>query len=386
MPSVIEVLRQFLPAYQKEFAHSMTPDQHRAVWAILHCRTPVMGGHLHACDDCHTREFRFHSCNHRNCPQCGKNDTAEWVDSQLKKRVGAPYFMVTFTLPEELRSLFFSIHAKAAYDLLFAAASRTLHEVLANPKWLGASSAGFTMVLHTWNQRLLPHIHLHTIIPGAGLSADGRVVQVKNANFLVPQPVLRKRFRSLFREQHEKLMTRLGELGESSLPTVNPTVWDREWGVHLQAFGDGQNIIKYLGRYVCRTAIGDSRIVSYTDTHVTFRYKDRASGGIERTETLTGIEFVRRYLKHVLPKGMRSIRQYGYCHPAAKKSRERIAFHTGCPLFIADREATKGDVLQSESHPLCPCCKKEMKLRFRLLPAWQLACHPPPILPRSRAS
>ena len=366
--AVIDALRRFLPAWLRE---NPWPGRarHRAVWAITRCRTAEMGGHLHACE-CGKREFHFHSCNHRSCPQCGKADTAQWVERQLGKRVGAPYFMVTFTLPEELRALFFTAAAKEIYQIFFAAAASALADTLANPRWLGAATCGFTMVLHTWNQRLHFHPHIHAIVPGAGIDASGRVVTVENANFLVPQPALRSIFRARFRDLLADL-TR-----EHDLPAIDPEIWQKDWGGHLQPFGSGENIIKYLGRYVCRTAIGDSRIISISDTHVSFRWKDRANGNASEVETLEGVEFVGRYLRHVLPQGLRAIRHYGFCHPAAKAKRERIAFHTGRPLLI-------GALALPPPKPppapyACPCCGGEMKPIARLLPRWRSGRAPPP--------
>ena len=380
--TVIDVLRRFLPGFRRGNP-ALTKAQRRAVWAITHCRTAEMGGHLHACDSCGTREFHFHSCNHRSCPQCGKDATAQWIERELGKRVGAPYFMVTFTLPEELRPLFFTPQAKDVSQLFFAAASSALTETLANPRWLGAATSGFTMILHTWNQRLHFHPHIHCIVPGAGIAATGEVVKVKNANFLVPQPVLRKIFRGRFRdglaalEEHQSR-----EAKPFTRTAIDPSVWTQDWGVHLQPFGSGENIIKYLGRYVCRTAIGDSRIVSMTDTHVSFHWKDRANGNAPRVETIEGMEFVKRYLRHVLPRGMRAVRYFGFCHPAAKAKRERIAFHTGRPLLI-------GPALVAPEKPphvvSCPCCGEPMKKLLRLLPAWSQGRAPPPLKKRSCA-
>jgi hypothetical protein len=366
--TVIDALRRFLPAHLREHHRAMGEAQQRAVWAINHCRTAEMGGHLHACGSCGKREFHFHSCNHRSCPQCGKSATADWIERQLGKRIGAPYFMVTFTLPEELRPLFFTPAAKDIYQLFFAAASSALADTLANPKWLGAQTSGFTMVLHTWNQRLHFHPHLHCIVPGAGIDANGRVVTVKSANFLVPQPALRNLFRARFRDGFAALAN------ERDLPQTDPAVWLKDWGVHLQPFGSGENIIKYLGRYVCRTAIGDSRIVSVSDTHVSFRWKDRAHGDVMRLETLTGGEFVKRYLRHVLPRGLRAIRYHGFCHPAAKAKRERIAFHTGRPLLIGVAPVA----VKKPPHAVsCSCCGEPMKQLLRLLPAWHAGREPP---------
>lgn len=367
--TVIDALRRFLPAHLREYRHAMGEAQRRAVWAITHCRTAEMGGHLHACD-CGKREFHFHSCNHRSCPQCGKADTARWVGRELGKRVGAPYFMVTFTLPEELRPLFLTPAAKDIYQLFFSAASSALSDTLANPRWLGAATSGFTLVLHTWNQKLNFHPHLHGIVPGAGIAANGNVVTVNNPNFLVPQPALRGLFRARFRDG-------LSGLSKSQpLPSIDPSVWQKDWGVHLQPFGGGENIIKYLGRYVCRSAIGDSRILSITDSHVSFRWKDRANGDAPQIETIPGVEFVKRYLRHVLPCGLRSIRYYGFCHSAAKTKRERIAFHTGRPLLIGALALPSPE--PSAAPYACPCCGGEMKPIASFHPRWRTSRAPPP--------
>ena len=365
--TVIDVLRRFLPAFLAQKPPLKEP-QRRAVWAITHCRTAQMGGHLHACAKCGTLEFFHHSCNHRSCPQCGKQATAQWVERELGKRVGAPYFMVTFTLPEELRALFLSAAAKEIYQLFFAAASSSLSDTLANPHWLGAATCGFSMVLHTWNQRLHFHPHLHCIVPGAGIDTNGRVVTVKSANFLVPHQVLQQLFRARFRDGLAVLAN------DHELPPVDPAVWQKDWGVHLQPFGSGENIIRYLGRYVTRTAIGDSRIVALTESHVTFRWKDRANANQQKTETIPGDEFVRRYLRHVLPRGLRAIRYFGFCHPAAKLKRERVAFHTGRPLLIG---AVEKPALKTAAAVTCRCCSGPMKKLLHLRPAWNPLRAPP---------
>jgi hypothetical protein len=361
--TVIDVLRRFLPSFLAN-APPLCPAQWRAIWAITHCRTPVMGGHLYACDKCGRREFSYHSCNHRSCPQCGRGATAEWVQRELGKRIGAPYFMVTFTLPAELRRLFFGPDAKEAFDLLFASSSGALREKLADPKWLGATDCGFTGILHTWTQRLLFHPHIHYIVPGAGLDAAGRVVTVKNANFLIRVEVLAGAFRQHFKD-----------LLASTGFTVDPAVWTKDWGVNIKEFGSGANAIKYLGAYVCRTAIGDSRIRAITAQDVTFTWKDRDNNDLIRTETIPGTEFVRRYLLHVLPRGMRSIRYFGFCHPAAKKKRERIAFHTGRPLLVGPFEP---DTLPKPHPPrCCPHCEHPLKLVGSFSPPRTRA--PPPL-------
>ncbi|MEZ5324169.1 MAG: transposase [Verrucomicrobiales bacterium] len=290
--------------------------------------------------------------------------------------------MVTFTLPEELRALFFGPQERLIHDLFFTASSRALADTLAMDKALRAQRSGFTGVLHTWNQRLHFHPHIHYIVPGAGIDEHGGGVTVKSANFLVPLPILREAFRRHFQSGWEELKQtphwqknklryeRRGKL------EPDPGVWDKDWGVHIKPFGDGANAIKYLGRYVCRSAISDARIVAIGDDDtVTFRWKDRAQQNRQRTETIPGETFVMRYLQHVLPSGVRAIRRFGFCHPAAKADRERIAFHTGKTLHIgptlAEAVAAAGNTdTEWHPHPPCPCCQRPRRIEgaFNKLP------------------
>lgn len=345
-PRVIGILRRFLPEYLKT-RPSLTPAQWRAIRAITQCRTPALGGHRYACAPCQKETFAFHSCNHRACPQCGREATRQWVERELAKRVHAPYFMVTFTLPAELRSAFFGPYAKAAYDVFFAAAAAALHDCLANPKWLGAATSGFTAILHTWNQQLHFHPHLHLIVPAAGLDANGQVLCGKSKTFLVPVPALQAAFRRHFRSRLKALDWQ-----------VDPAVWRIDWGVNIQPFGSGAAAIKYLGAYVCRTAIGDGRIRALEGDSVTFAWKDRSHGNAPKILTLPGSEFIRRYLRHVLAHKMHAVRYYGFCHPAAKAKRERIAFHSGRPLVVGLAAPTQPR--QPVGIPRCPCCRQPM--------------------------
>lgn len=368
VPPVIEVLRRFLPEYQRS-QPALDSARRRAIWAITHCRTPAMGGHLHACEDCNTKEFVCHSCNHRSCPQCGRNATAQWVDRELCKRVGAPYFMVTFTLPSGLREYFFGAHAKRVYDLFFEAAAEALSDMLAIPRFLGAEVCGFTAVLHTWNQRLGFHPHIHCMVPGAGINSAGKVVTVNYPKFLVDSKVLSKAFRTRFLRKFSWLARELG------LDPIASVVRHQKWGVDLQACGDGGSAVRYLGTYICRTAISDSRMVASDADTVTYKWKDRKHGNVIREETIPGEEFITRYLRHVLPPGMRAARRYGFCHPAAKRARERIALHTGRPIFI-------GGFAPLPTKPAtpprkCPCCDQPMQVTIRILPAWRRSRGPP---------
>lgn len=357
MPTVIDALRRFLPAYLST-RPVLSRVQRRAVWALQSCRTAVMGGHVHGCTACPSqRHYAYNSCHHKSCPQCGRTATAEWVRREQGKLIHAPYFMVTFTLPAELRDLFFSQEAKAAYDAFFHASAATLSQTLADKRWLGAASSGFTMVLHTWNQKMLFHPHLHCIVPAAGLDEQGHHVVVKKADYLMPADALKKVLRHHFGQQIKALGL-----------TCDPGVWRKKWGINVQAFGTGENAIKYLGRYIYRSVIGDSRILSITDTHVTFHYKDRAAGNTTRKLTLSGIEFVKRYLRHVQPAKLRAVRYYGYHHPAAKKTRQRVRQALG-----SNEEApkTNDEEVANNKLPKCPCCQQPLVIIARILPGWK---------------
>jgi hypothetical protein len=209
-------------------------------------------------------------------------------------------------------------------------------------------------VLHTWNQRLQFHPHIHCLVPGAGLNATGDFVRVKTDQFLVYLPHLQAAFRQhfyqLFKEHDWQ---------------VDPTVWSKQWGVHIQPAGSGTAAVKYLGTYVARTAITDARLLSVTNQAVTFRWKDRAHQNRSQSLTLPGVEFVRRYMRHVLPRGLRSVRYYGFCHPTAKASRLRVQLHSGKPLDLG-RAPVGSDsppaLLPEHSAPLCRQCGQPMQL------------------------
>jgi hypothetical protein len=373
--TVIGALRRFLPEYLKTKPPLSTP-QRRAIWAITHCRTAALGGRAFECERCRQIHFAFHSCNHKACPQCGREATRRWVQRELGKRVNAPYFLVTFTLPAELRACFFGPLAKQAYDLFLAAASAALSEKLATDKGLRAEVNGFTAVLHTWNQRLEFHPHIHCLVPGAGLDATGRPVRVRQPEFLLYVPHLQAAFRQHMRRllQHHAWQ-------------VDPKVWTLDWGVQIQPVGSGVAAVKYLGAYVARTAIADSRILDVNDDSVTFRWKDRSDHDRIKPMTLPGIEFVKRYLRHVLPTGLRSVRYYGFCHPAAKAKRLCVQFLTGMIVQFGAADPGERPNPTPDSNPSCPFCGGATHLLLSIPPPYRKrgpSVRPEPIHPRSQ--
>jgi hypothetical protein len=362
--TVLEALRRFIPELRTT-APALSPHQHRAIRAITRCRTPALGGRAFACKACHHVHFAYHSCNHKACPQCGALSAHRWVRRELRKLIQAPYFMVTFTLPAQLRSGFFGPHAKEAYDLFFTAASGALSEKLAADKGLRAHTHGFVAVLHTWTQRLEFHPHIHCLVPGAGLNQQGQFVKVKNPNYLLYllhlQAAFRQRMYRLLKEHHWQ---------------PDPEVWRKTWGVHIQPAGAGASALNYLSAYVSRTAITNARMVRVDESSVTFRWKDRGHNNKTRLMTLPGVEFTARYLRHVLPAGLRSIRYYGFCHPAAKASRMRVQLHSGRAVELGNTQSILPDDLTEPGCPPCPRCGQATQLVFTLA-RWHSERGPP---------
>jgi hypothetical protein len=362
--TVLEALRRFIPELRKT-APALSPHQHRAIRAITRCRTAALGGRAFACPECRHVHFAYHSCNHKACPQCGALSAHRWVRRELRKLIQAPYFMVTFTLPAQLRSGFFGPHAKEVYDLFFTAVSGALSEKLAADKGLRAHTHGFVAVLHTWTQRLEFHPHIHCLVPGAGLNQQGQFVTVQNPNYLLYLPHLQAAFR-----QH---MYRLLKQHDWQ---PDPVVWRKTWGVHIQPAGAGASALNYLSTYVSRTAITNARMVRVDQSSVTFRWKDRAHHNKTRLMTLPGVEFTARYLRHVLPAGLRSIRYYGFCHPAAKASRLRVQLHSGRAVELGHIQSILPDDLTEPGCPPCPRCGQATQLVFTLA-RWHSERGPP---------
>lgn len=371
--TVLAALRRFIPELLKT-APALSPQQHRAIWAITHCRTPALGGRAFACKQCGHLHFAYHSCNHKACPQCGAQAAHCWVRRELAKLINAPYFLVTFTLPSELRPCFFGPRAKQMYDLFFAAASAALSQKLAADKALRAALHGFVAVLHTWTQKLEFHPHIHCLVPGAGLDQRNQFVRVKKPQFLLHLPHLQAAFR-----QH------LYRLLKENDWQVDPQVWRKDWGVHIQPSGSGASALKYLGAYVSRTAITNARMIRVAPDSVTFRWKDRSDANRCRELTLSGVEFVRRYLRHVLPSGLRSVRYYGFCHPTAKANRMRVQLHSGRPVQFGDASPLLPDRAHSGC-PTCPRCGQPTQLVLRLSACYNNRGPPPTQRPKPSTS
>ena len=328
MPSVAEVVRRYGGAYLEQFGANMPPAHKKVLAAIAACRTGELGLVLYRCECCGQMQAMGRSCGDRHCPACQRDKAEAWLEKQTNRLLPCPYFLVTFTLPAALRDVARS-YQRAVYSALFEASSEALRSLAADPKYVGTKRLGFFGVLHTWGRTLEYHPHVHYVVPGGGLSADAGCWLPSRADFLVPAKALSIVFRAKFRD----ILRR-----EGLLKLVDPAVWSRDWVVHSQAAGDGRESVRYLAPYVFRVAIGDHRIVSCDDGRVTFTYR-RVGSNRPRKMTLEAMEFLRRFLQHILPAGFQKVRHYGFLSPnsatAIEAVRWLITLHNGRVFTLA---------------------------------------------------
>lgn len=308
MLEVADIFRLHGAAYCARFGKCLSPSQARALWDIQACRTDYFGGHVKQCDHCGRKIYTYHSCRNRSCPKCHGDQTERWLDKQRARLLPCRHYLVTFTLPSQLRTLA-RAHPKKVYGLLMRCAAAALQKLCLDPRYVGAR-IGCLAVLHTWTRAMLYHPHVHMLVTAGGLSADGsQWIEPKNPAFLVPVRALSVIFRA-------KLCAALKSAGW--LDQAPAKVWKTSWVVHCQPAGSGHKVLDYLGRYVFRIAIANSRLEQIEDGQVTFRYRDSRSQQIRRV-TLPALEFIARFLQHVLPRRCAKVRYYGIWSGSCRK-------------------------------------------------------------------
>jgi hypothetical protein len=346
MPTVAEVVRRYGPAYLERFGDTMPVAHRKVLRAIAACRTGELGAVLYRCESCGEVHAVGRSCGDRHCPTCQRDKAEAWLAKQVDRLLPCPYFLVTFTLPDGLREVA-RAHQRAVYGALFRASSEALRALAADPRYIGTDRLGFFGVLHTWGRTLEYHPHIHYVVPGGGLSAEGDRWLASRADFLVPVKALSILFRAKFRDRLR---------AEGLLGQVDPSIWSRDWVVHSQSAGDGRESLRYLAPYVFRVAIGDHRIVSCDDGRVTFTYR-KVGSKRRRKMTLDAMEFLRRFLQHVLPSGFPKVRYYGFLSSAGTVSLELlrwlIALWAGLTYVLRSvREAKPAAAVES----VCATC------------------------------
>lgn len=368
---VADIFRQAGPAYRQQHADTLNREQRRVMGAIESCRTAALGGHVEQCDVCGHQRIAYNSCRDRHCPKCQSLTRAQWLEDRQADLLPVEYFHVVFTLPEEIAAIAYQNKAMV-YDLLFHSTAETLRTIADDPKHLGAE-IGFIAILHTWGQNLLHHPHLHCVVPGGGLSADGERWVSCRPGFFLPVRVLSRLFRRLFLAQLQKAFD-AGHLHFfHSLESLRvPAAFARylapvrhaEWVVYAKPpFGGPEHVLKYLGRYTHRVAIANHRLVDFVDGEVSFRWKDYRHDSQQKVMCLEAEEFIRRFLLHVLPSGFQRIRHYGFLanrYRAAKLARCRQLLGKPAPT-VKDSDAPldyrdRYQLLTGKSLRDCPIC------------------------------
>ena len=392
---VADVFRTYEKDFFARWGHVIGPHQKKAFEAIRDCRTAALGGHVESveqCDACGHLAISYNSCRDRHCPKCQATTRGKWLADRQTELLPVPYFHVVFTLPEEIGRLTLQ-NAREIYRILFRAASETLLTIAADPKHLGAA-IGFLAVLHTWGQNLHLHPHLHCVVPGGGLGLGGWI-GCRKESFFLPVQVLSSRFRNLFliylrKSFEEGKLSFHGEMTALGKPTRFDALCRRmrriKWVVFAKPpFGGPEQVLKYLARYTHRVAISNSRLLSMEDGCVTFRWKDYAANNQAKVMKLGAVEFIRRFLLHILPSGFVRIRQFGFLANRARGKKPALcrALLGVPPAALQPEFSTDSEVrIDERDRKTCPVCGVGRMIRLAIIPA---ACEPR-FLPRQDSS
>jgi hypothetical protein len=363
-----DIVRQYGPAYRQKYGDQLLPSHRRALRAIEQCRTEALGGQVYTCPQCDHVEYRYHSCRNRHCPKCQHAQAQAWLAQQQTFLLPVPYFLLTFTLPAELRKLARQ-HQRLIYDLLFRASAAATQQLARDPRFLGGQ-IGMVGVLHTWRRDLRYHPHVHYLVPAGGLADDSHTWRPARRNFLLPVKALSRLFRGHFQRALQKT---------AYYADIPARVWTQEWVVHCKPVGSGETALRYLAPYIFRVALSNRRLVKLEHDQVTFRYTEAASGQT-RFCTLPAEHFLHRFLQHVLPKGFVKVRYYGLFAPGR---RQRLAalqqqLHQQLANPLPPTESCPVDTTAAPARPAsppsadplrCPVCGQAMQVRSLLRPS-----------------
>ena len=326
-PELADIFRTYGNQYRDK--NAVSAQQYKVMKRIEICRTAALGGHVEACDHCGHTQNAYNSCRDRHCPKCQTMVKEKWLNNRKAELLPCPYFHHVFTLPHELNSLIM-VNKRIMLALLFTAVKETLQVFARDPQWRIEGQLGFISVLHTWNQKLMDHFHLHCIIPAGALSFDRNKWIGASRKYLFRVQSLAKEFQRRYLNKLEKAYRKntLSFHGraeryrdEKQFLKLLSVLWDKQWITYAkQPFGGPEQVLEYLGRYTHRVAITNNRIVAIDDGRVTFNYRDRSDENKEKEFTIGADEFIRRFLLHVLPRGFTKIRYYGFLAHANKKT------------------------------------------------------------------
>lgn len=366
---VADIFQKYGEEYKK--THVMTGEQRKVMAAIMICRTAQLGGHQDVCDHCGIVINSYNSCRNRHCPKCQTMTKEEWLDKRRAELLPCGYFHFVFTIPHDLNP-FVLANRRELLTCLFAAVKNTLFAFSADPQWKLEGKPGILAVLHTWSQVLIDHFHIHCLIPAGVLSFDGRTWIKSNDKFLF-------RIESLASEFKKQYLTMIESRLDTLVVPENGTellkkAWEKTWISYAkQPFAGPEQVLNYLGRYTHRIAISNHRIKSIDNGKVVFTYKDRADNNTTKTMTLDAMEFIRRFLLHVLPGRFQKIRYYGFLANVCKRKavlliRRLIGKAMDVQQFINETLEEKVLRLTGRDILLCPHCKQGRMVTLKMLP------------------
>lgn len=388
---VADIFQKYGQIYRQK--HSLPLSHLKVMRSIETCRTSELGGHLERCDHCGYERNAYNSCRNRHCPKCQALAKAQWLEKRKAELLPVEYFHNVFTVPHELNQIALC-NKRIVFDILFKTVAETLREFAGNPKHGLGGKIGFTAILHTWDQKLLSHIHLHCVIPAGVLSLDGKSWIHSRKNFLFPVKALSKVFRGKFIDCLKKAFTKSKMIFPGKIAKLTTKdhflqlisqLWKKDWVVYSKApFNGPEQVFDYLGRYTHRVAIANHRIAKIEDDLVTFRYRDRSDGDKCKHMTITAYEFTRRFLLHVLPDSFMRIRHYGFLANRFKKQdlakcRELLGLQADLPEIPEQTVQEKMLQLTGVDVTECPLCKQGRMKRVMELPIIFVSRSPPVI-------
>ena len=358
-----DILREYGAAYRQKYADKLLPSHRQTMWAIERCRTQALGGQLYGCPSCGEFQYSYHSCRNRHCPKCQHEQTQDWLETQRELLLPVPYFMLTFTLPSELRDLA-SRNQKLIYALLFHASAQATQKLAQDPRYIGGQ-IGLVGVLHTWTRNLFYHPHVHYLAPAGGLGPQGQWRPARN-HFFLPVKALSKLFRAAFRRALQNT---------ALFPRIPEQVWRKDWVVHCKPVGNGLAALKYLAPYIHRVAISNRRLISIQHrgsmetSQVTFQYRASDTGQLKLC-TLSVENFLHRFLQHILPHGFVKVRYYGFFGPTLRPRLSQLQNYLGKTIAPQQPDEIHQDTTQTEPHQkiICPTCGQPMLFQRDLLP------------------
>jgi len=356
MSIINDIFRQYAPQYLRCFGDDMPNDHRKVIHAIMRCRSEANGSVVHRCPGCHELHVQHRSCGNRHCPGCQHHKGQQWLAGQLEKQLPGHHFLLTCTVPAEARD-FFRQNQRLAYAAFFAATAEAIKTLAADPRSGPGDIPGFFGVLHTWGRQLQYHPHIHYVVPGGLIDSGQGIWHPTSQGFYLPVKALSRLVRGKFRD-------RIAKAG--LLDQLPPQVWCTGWNVNCQPVGDPEASLKYLTPYVFRVAIANSRIIKVENDRVFFNYRHKNSNR-PRVMDLDAMEFIRRFLQHVLPSGFMKVRYYGFLSPTGKISRQelraRIELAHGFELPVAEVEP-----LPPQAPLICRHCGTAMRWYCSLIP------------------